>query len=193
MADVTVESSVSGRSAVALQSWPLTMGSRVVATRKRGATGARPTIETDEDEIEALIDVLPADSLPDLVAQSDFIVLALPLTPGDDGPLRCGPAFARQTRGVAHQRRAWRAGRRPRAGARCARRLGGAVLDTFGEEPLPAEPELTTPNISHAPHVVVLGRVLDRNIELFCENLGRFPRRAAVQPGRSFGWLLSLY
>jgi phosphoglycerate dehydrogenase-like enzyme len=57
-------------------------------------------------------------------------------------------------------------------------RLGGAVLDAFREEPLPADSELyTTPNIILTPHTSwSSGRVLDRSIELFCENLERFRR-----------------
>jgi phosphoglycerate dehydrogenase-like enzyme len=57
-------------------------------------------------------------------------------------------------------------------------RIGGAVLDAFREEPLPASSELyTTPNIIVTPHTSwSSGRVLDRSIELFCENLERFRR-----------------
>jgi phosphoglycerate dehydrogenase-like enzyme len=57
-------------------------------------------------------------------------------------------------------------------------RLGGAILDAFKEEPLPPSSELySTPNIIATPHTSwSSGRVLDRSIELFCDNLGRFAR-----------------
>ena len=54
--------------------------------------------------------------------------------------------------------------------------LGGAVLDAFREEPLPAEsPLYDVPNLIVTPHTSwSSGRVLDRSIELFCDNLRRF-------------------
>ena len=59
--------------------------------------------------------------------------------------------------------------------------LGGAVLDTFREEPLPSSsPFYDLPNVIVTPHTSwSSGRVLDRSIELFAENLERF---AAGQP-----------
>jgi len=56
--------------------------------------------------------------------------------------------------------------------------LGGAVLDAFRQEPLAPDSELySTPNIIVTPHTSwSSGRVLDRSIELFCDNLGRFAR-----------------
>jgi phosphoglycerate dehydrogenase-like enzyme len=55
-------------------------------------------------------------------------------------------------------------------------RLGGAVLDTFREEPLPSSsPFYDLSNVILTPHTSwSSGRVLDRSIELFAENLERF-------------------
>jgi phosphoglycerate dehydrogenase-like enzyme len=55
-------------------------------------------------------------------------------------------------------------------------RLGGAVLDCLSEEPLPpTSPLWSIPNIIVTPHTSwSSGRVLDRSIELFCENLERY-------------------
>jgi phosphoglycerate dehydrogenase-like enzyme len=55
-------------------------------------------------------------------------------------------------------------------------RLGGAVLDCLSEEPLPpASPLWSAPNVIVTPHTSwSSGRVLDRSIELFCENLERY-------------------
>ena len=70
--------------------------------------------------------------------------------------------------------------------------MGGAVLDAFREEPLPADSELySTPNIIVTPHTSwSSGRVLDRSIELFCDNLGRFARGEPllnlVDPGAGY-------
>ena len=57
-------------------------------------------------------------------------------------------------------------------------RIGGAVLDAFREEPLPSSsPLYELPNVIVTPHTSwSSGRVLDRSIELFCDNLRRFAR-----------------
>ena len=54
--------------------------------------------------------------------------------------------------------------------------LGGAVLDTFREEPLPALSSFyELPNVIVTPHTAwSSGRVLDRSVDLFCDNLRRF-------------------
>ncbi len=111
--------------------------------------------------------------------RSDFIVLALPLTAGTtdlfDAQLlahaKPGAWLINVARGALVDERAL---------VRAARNgpLGGAILDAFREEPLPADSELyATPNVIVTPHTSwSSGRVLDRSIELFCDNLGRFAR-----------------
>ena len=113
------------------------------------------------------------------MAQSDFVVLALPLTPQTTdlfnadvlGHAKPGAWLINIARGaLVDERELIRAVREGR--------MGGAVLDAFREEPLPVDSELyTTPNIIVTPHTSwSSGRVLDRSIELFCDNLGRFQR-----------------
>ena len=66
--------------------------------------------------------------------------------------------------------------------------LGGAILDTFRDEPLqPSSPFYDLPNVIVTPHTSwSSARVLDRSVELFCDNLRRFARRrAAAERGRS--------
>jgi phosphoglycerate dehydrogenase-like enzyme len=60
-------------------------------------------------------------------------------------------------------------------------RIGGAILDAFREEPLPpTSPFYDLPNAIVTPHTAwSTGRVLDRSIELFCDNLRLF---AAGEP-----------
>ena len=52
----------------------------------------------------------------------------------------------------------------------------GAILDTIWEEPLPASSPLwDAPGLIITPHTSwSSGRVLDRSIELFCDNLVRY-------------------
>jgi len=124
-------------------------------------------------------------ALGSLLGQSDFVVIAAPLTPETDGLIDAGALAAMKPR-------AWlinvARGRLVDEGAlvRALRqgRIGGAVLDTFREEPLPPDsPFYDLPNVIVTPHTAwSSGRVLDRTIELFCENLVRY---AAGQPLRN--------
>jgi D-2-hydroxyacid dehydrogenase (NADP+) len=59
--------------------------------------------------------------------------------------------------------------------------MGGAILDTFRDEPLqPTSPFYDLPNVIVTPHTSwSSSRVLDRSVELFCDNLRRF---AAGEP-----------
>ena len=150
-------------------------GSRVVAVRRdagaesdaRGAASA------------GLAEVLPPARLPELMAQSDFVVLALPLTPDTESLFdsvllahaKPGAWLINVARGRLVDERALV--RALREGP-----LGGAVLDTFREEPLPPDsPLYSLPNVIVTPHTSwSSGGVLDRSIDLFCENLGRFAR-----------------
>jgi phosphoglycerate dehydrogenase-like enzyme len=70
--------------------------------------------------------------------------------------------------------------------------IGGAILDTFREEPLsPESPFWDLPNTIVTPLTSwSSGRVLDDTIELFCDNLRRFaagePLRNTVDPGAGY-------
>lgn len=160
-------------------------GCRVVAVRRQTGESA--------EGVAGIAEVLTPDHLPDLMAQSDFVVLALPLTPdttnlfdaGMLGHAKPGAWLINVARGALIDERAL---------VRALRdgRLGGAVLDAFREEPLPADSELyRTPNVIVTPHTSwSSGRVLDRSIDLFCDNLGRFalgePLLNLVDPGAGY-------
>ena len=65
-------------------------GCRVIATRRRPEAGARRARTAPGDEDRSLgslmLDrVLPPERLPELLAESDFVVLAAPLTPDTAG------------------------------------------------------------------------------------------------------------
>ena len=160
-------------------------GCRVIATRRRLETGAAlPPVEDGPHGARDLtLDrVLGPDALPELLAEADFVVLAAPLTPDTVGMID-EEALARMKPGawlinVARGRLV-----DERALVRALRdgRIGGAVLDTFREEPLPASsPFYDLDNAIVTPHTSwSSGRVLDRSVELFCDNLRRF---AAGEP-----------
>jgi phosphoglycerate dehydrogenase-like enzyme len=117
------------------------------------------------------------ETLPDLLAESDFIVLAAPLTPETEeminertlAMVKPGAWLINVARGRLVDERALL--RALRDGP-----LGGAVLDTFHDEPLPPMSSFyDLPNVIVTPHTAwSSGRVLDRSVELFCENLRRF-------------------
>jgi phosphoglycerate dehydrogenase-like enzyme len=145
-------------------------GARVVATRRHGGS----------EESPAGVEVLPAEELAELLGQSNYIVLALPLTLETEdlfdeavlGQVRPGAWLINVARARLVDERALL--RALRDGP-----LGGAVLDTFVEEPLPAgSPFYDLPNVIVTPHTAwSSGRSLDRSISLFCDNLERFRRR----------------
>ena len=117
------------------------------------------------------------------MARSDFTVLALPLTSGTEGMFDAGL--------LSHAKPgSWliNVARGPLIDDRALLRavhdgpLGGAVLDAFRDEPLPADsPLYSASNIIVTPHTSwSSGRVLDRSIELFCDNLSRFSKGAPL-------------
>ena len=142
-------------------------GSRVVAVRRHPESGS-------PDGVEVLGGI---DALPRLMAASDFVVLAVPLTPetesliNDDVLLAAKPGswVVNVARGGLIDERALL--RALRSGP-----IGGAVLDTFREEPLPENSSFyRQPNCIITPHTSwASGAVLDRTLEVFCENLRRY-------------------
>jgi phosphoglycerate dehydrogenase-like enzyme len=163
-------------------------GCRVIATRRRTAAGVGATSSGGEDDDlplgQLMLErVMGPEGLPELLAESDFIVLAAPLTPETEGMIdeaalagvKPGAWLINVARGRLIDERALL--RALREGP-----LGGAVLDTFREEPLPpGSPFYDMPNVIVTPHTAwSSGRVLDRSVELFCDNLRRFAAGEAL-------------
>jgi phosphoglycerate dehydrogenase-like enzyme len=164
-------------------------GCRVVAVRRRpdeaeaastsdaeGGEGGRPLGELMLDRVGG------PETLPELLGESDFVVLAAPLTPETEDMINAqtlamikpGAWLINVARGRLVDERALL--RALRDGP-----LGGAVLDTFRDEPLPPMSSFyDLPNVIVTPHTAWSStRVLDRSVELFCDNLRRF---AAAEP-----------
>lgn len=173
-------------------------GSRVIAIRRRtgvdtaqldgdgagdasdGAGASRPGGQGNGTAVP--LRILGPDGLPELLGESDFVVLAAPLTPETTGmidddalaAMKPGSWLVNVARGRLVDERALL--RALREGA-----IGGAVLDTFADEPLPpGSPFYDLPNVILTPHTSwSSGRVLDRTVGLFAENLRRY---AAGEP-----------
>jgi phosphoglycerate dehydrogenase-like enzyme len=176
-----------GRAVGALAS---AFGCRVIAVRRRADRddahdGSEATVATDDGPSfgEVMLDrVGGPEMLPELLGESDFIVLAAPLTPETEDMIdaatlarvKPGAWLINVARGRLVDERALL--RALRDGP-----LGGAVLDTFRDEPLPPMSSFyDLPNVIVTPHTAwSSGRVLDRSVELFCDNLRRY---AAGEP-----------
>jgi phosphoglycerate dehydrogenase-like enzyme len=206
MRDVTVGILGYGSIGRAVASLATAFGSRVLATRRRRSDSTGPADSTagtraptaggavaepgEQPDVEPRVELLAMDDLPRLLEQSDFVVLALPLTSDTEdlldaemlGRMKPGAWLINVARGRLVDERAL-------ARALSDGSLGGAVLDTFRDEPLPADsPLYELPNVIITPHTAwSSGRVLDRSVELFCENLRRFsrgePLHNVVDPG----------
>jgi phosphoglycerate dehydrogenase-like enzyme len=158
-------------------------GCRVVAVRRR-PDGARTTSPEDEDGRplgELTLDrVGGPDSLAELLAESDFVVLAAPLTPDTENMINAETlAMIKPGAWLINVARGRLIDERALLRALDDGPLGGVVLDTFRDEPLPpTSPFYDRPNVIVTPHTAwSSGRVLDRSVELFCENLRRFAAR----------------
>ncbi len=141
-------------------------GMRVVATKRHPERGA---------EVADL--VLPSHRLHDLLAQSDFVVITVPMS-HETHHLIDAQSLAQMkpdawlinvARGAvvdeAELVRALQEGR-----------IGGACLDAFEEEPLPEDSPLwDLPNVIITPHNSGLShRLHERSADLFLENLRRY-------------------
>jgi phosphoglycerate dehydrogenase-like enzyme len=140
-------------------------GPRLVAVRRHPGAGDTPPG----------VEVLGGpEAMPELFAASDFVVLALPLTVEtenlvDDDVLsaaRPGSWLINVARGALVDERALL--RALRDGP-----LGGAALDTFREEPLPDTSAFyRLDNCIVTAHTSWSSRaVLDRTLDVFCDNL----------------------
>jgi phosphoglycerate dehydrogenase-like enzyme len=183
--DVTVGIVGLGSIGRAVGSLATAFGCRVIAIRRRSAAAAEVGIDDGEDDAGGRFvpdRVMGPAELLELLGESDFIVLAAPLTAETEGMIdeaalasvKPGAWLINVARGRLIDERALL--RALREGP-----LGGAVLDTFREQPLqPDSPFYDLANVIVTPHTSwSSGRVLDRSVELFCDNLRRY---AAGEP-----------
>ncbi len=142
-----------------------TLGMRVIGTRRR--PGAVPHVDQ----------VLGSEGTPQVLAQSDFVLLLLPATPETDN-------FMNAERLGMMKRGAWllNFGRGhlikddDLVAAVNEKKIAGAMLDVFRQEPLPADHAFwRTEGIIVLPHIGGPHPQRDRFVaRLLAENLGRF-------------------
>ena len=174
----------------AVASLATAFGSRVIATRRRVDATDEPAPDEDGFPVPPRLDrVLGPDGLHELLGESDIVVLAAPLTPETEnmideralGAMKPEAWLINVARGRLVDDTALIRALRDH-------RIGGAALDAFRDEPLPdSSPLWELPNVIVTPHTAwSSARVLDRSIDLFCDNLRRFrtgePLRNVVDP-----------
>ena len=142
-----------------------TLRMRVIGTRRR----PEPMPHVDA--------VLPPQRTPEVLAQSDFVLLLLPATPETESFIDAGRlAMMKPGAWLLNFGRGQIIKDDDLIAAVKARRIAGAVLDVFRQEPLPAgHPFWTTEGILVLPHIGGPHPQRDRFVaRLFVENLGRF-------------------
>lgn len=165
----------------AVASLATAFGSRVVAMRRHPEAPPQASVSGDHDDPFAVAPKVARlygpDGLHAMLGESDVVVLAAPLTPETDGLVDDAAIDAmRRDAWLINVARGRLIDDRALVRALAEDRIGGVALDTFRDEPLPqASPLWELPNVIVTPHTSwSSGRVLDRSIDLFCDNLRRF-------------------
>ena len=147
---------------------------RILATRRSTQPGDS---DPDVDEL------LPSSELPRLLAESDYVVLCVPLTAETDGMIGADEiALMKPGAALVNIARAAVVDEGALLEALRTKRIGGAALDVHDPEPLPADsPFWDMPNVIVTPHRSgSLQGYFDRAAEFFAENLGRYERGEAL-------------
>ncbi len=143
------------------------LGMRVIAVREH----------PEKQRPEGVVAVYAPSQLNELLSQSDYVVVAAPLTEATLGLINTDRLAAMRPDACLIN-----VGRGPQvdvtalAGALRSRRIAGAALDVFEQEPLPAESPLwELENLLITPHTAGLTEKLwQRHYALFSQNLRRY-------------------
>jgi phosphoglycerate dehydrogenase-like enzyme len=159
------------------------LGMRIVAVREHPEKGSPEHIEQ----------VFSSSQIDELLSQSDYVILAAPLTPATRSLMNAA-RFAKMkpdaclinvSRGALVDEAAL-------AQALREKKIGGAALDVFAQEPLPPDSPLwDLENLIITPHTAALTEKLwERHYKLFSENLRRYiaqqPLLAVVDKQRGY-------
>jgi phosphoglycerate dehydrogenase-like enzyme len=141
------------------------LGMRVIGTKRR------------PEAMPHVAEVLPPERTPDVLRQSDFVLLLLPATRETDNFIDAERlAMMKPTAWLLNFGRGHLIKDDDLIAACKAKTIAGAVLDVFRQEPLPAEhPFWRAEGILVLPHIGGPHPQRDRIVaRLFVENLGRF-------------------
>ena len=150
------------------------LGMRVLALRRR----------PQQSEGDPLVDeALGNERLLELMAHSDYVVVAAPLTPETRGLVDAAAIAAMKPSAVMiNVGRGAVIDEAALIDALRARRIRGAALDVFAQEPLPAgHPLYGLDNLLLSPHCADHTQTwIDEAMAFYCENLQRFLRGEAL-------------
>jgi len=141
------------------------LGLRVIGTKRR------------PEPMANVAEVLPAERTPEVLAQSDFLLLLLPATKETDNFINAGRLGSmKPTAWLLNFGRGHLIKDDDLVAAVKAKKIAGAMLDVFRQEPLPADhPFWSTEGIIVLPHIGGPHPQRDKIVaRLFVENLGRF-------------------
>ncbi|HLB26064.1 MAG TPA: D-2-hydroxyacid dehydrogenase [Dehalococcoidia bacterium] len=164
-------------------------GMRVIAIR-RSADGRKTGREAGDPNVDEL---LPPSELPYLLSQSDYVIVAVPLTAEsrgliDEAELRSMKPTAR----IVNIARGPIINEAALVRALAEGWIAGAALDVFEQEPLPPDSPLwTVENVLLTPHISGGTPVyMERAVALFCYNLRRYlagePLRNVIDVHRGY-------
>ena len=142
-----------------------TLGMRVIGTRRR------------PEPMPNVAEVLPPERTPRVLTESDFLLLLLPATPETENFINTARlAMMKPSAWLLNFGRGHLIEDDDLIAAVKARKIAGALLDVFRQEPLPADhPFWTTDGIIVLPHIGGPHPQRDRFVaRLFADNLGRF-------------------
>jgi phosphoglycerate dehydrogenase-like enzyme len=140
-------------------------GMRVIGTRRR------------PEPMAHVAEVRPPERTPEVLAQSDFLLLLLPATPETDNFINAERlAMMKPTAWLLNFGRGHLIKDADLIAAAKGKKIAGAVLDVFRQEPLPADhPFWKAEGIIVLPHIGGPHPQRDRIVaRLFVDNLGRF-------------------
>jgi len=154
---------------------------RVIGTRRTG--GSVPGVEK----------VVPPERTDEILAESDYVIALLPATPATENFINAALlAKMKPTAWLLNYGRGHTIHDADLIAAVNEKRIAGAILDVFRQEPLPAEhPFWSTPGIMVLPHIGGPHPDRDRIVaRLFVDNLARFldgkPLRETVDRARGY-------
>jgi len=145
------------------------LGMRVLAVREH----------PERERPAGVHEVFPSAKLPELLSESDYVVLSAPLTPETTGMIgRRELAAMKADASLVNVGRGPLVDERALVDALREQKIAGAALDVFDQEPLPSDSPLwSLENLLITPHTAGMsGQMWEHHYSLFRENLGRYLR-----------------
>lgn len=149
------------------------MGMRVIGSRRSTQTRISGTDAGDPD----IDELVPSSDLNYLLSESDFVVIATPLTQETRGLIgEAELAAMKPTAAIVNIARGGVIDEPAMIATLKEGGIAGAALDVFSQEPLPAESELWgLDNVIMTPHISGgMPDYMQRVVDLFADNLRRY-------------------